>query len=457
MKLTRRQVIVGAAAGAVGATGIYELVDQFTSGSPSRANAAKVFPEQHLLDGVRVVDSGGVEVLVPPLHHEILTARVTAGRADLRSAQTELEHLLAGLDADYAPSPAGLGVTVAWGLPYFNRFTPDAFQRVLPQDRRAGKPVIFDAERFQSDPFDTRLESNDVAILLRSDLRANIDDATKRIRDSKLFELTSIRRGFAGGGFEGARSLPKQMAVAAQIPGADLIPETAELFLGFTSTQRAGLGPGTIANFETLGYVDFRGHEYFRQGTHMHLSHIHEDVEAWYLNFDFDERVATAFRPGLNVKQNVQTVRQGPKDVSTEADVHRDYKRSGQMGHSASIQTTSRLEHDVVAHDGTVYPKGTAIPQRADFNTLDNPFAWSEKVDEIGVLPAAGVHFVVFNPTGDDFRRNRRAMDGQLPEKKIELEARSRPQGFNEVLSTTHRQNFLVPPRRHRSFPLAEL
>jgi hypothetical protein len=104
-----------------------------------------------------------------------------------------------------------------------------------------------------------------------------------------------------------------------------------------------------------------------------------------------------------------------------------------------------------------VFPKGTAIPVRADFNTLDNPFAWSEKADEIGVLPAAGVHFVVFNPTGDDFRRNRRAMDGQLEGKTIELEARSRPQGFNEVLSTTHRQNFLVPPRRHRSFPLAEI
>ncbi len=457
MKFTRRQVIVGAAAGAVGATGIYELVDQFTGGSPARLNAAAVFPEQHLLDGVRSVDSEGIEVLVPPLHHEILTARVTAGRSDLRSAQAELEHVLARLDLDYAPSPAGLGVTLAWGLPYFHRLTPDALQRVLPHDRRAGKPVIFDAERFQSDPFDTRLESNDVAILLRSDVRANIDDATKRIRDSKLFELTSIRRGFAGGGFEGARSLPKQMAVAAQIPGADLIPETAELFLGFTSTQRAGLGPGTIANFETLGYVDFRGHDYFRQGTHMHLSHIHEDLEAWYLNFDFDERVATAFRPGLNVKQNAQTVRQGPKDVSTEADVHRDFKRSGQMGHSASIQTASRLDHDVVAHDGTVFPKGTAIPQRADFNTLDNPYFWSEKPDEIGVLPAAGVHFVVFNPTGDDFRRNRRAMDGQLEQKTIELQPRTRPQGFNEVLSTTHRQNFLVPPRRHRSFPLAEL
>jgi hypothetical protein len=457
MKLTRRQVIVGAAAGAVGATGIYELVDQFTEGSPKRTAVNRVFPEQHLLDGVRIVDSEGVEVLVPPLHHEILTARVTAGRSDARRAQGELEQLLGRLDADYDPSPSGLGVTVAWGLPYFRRLTPGALQRYLPNDRRAGKPVLFDAERFQSDPGDTRLESNDVAILLRSDARANIDDATKRLRDSKLFELTSIRRGFAGGGFEGARSLPKQMAVAAQIPGADLIPETSELFLGFTSTQRAGMGPGTIANFETLGYVDFRGSDYFRQGTHMHLSHIHEDVEAWYLNFDFDERVATTFKPGLQVKQDAQTVKQGPKDVSTEAEVHRDFKRSGQVGHSASIQTTSRLANDVVAHDGTVFPKGTAIPVRADFNTLDNPFAWSEKPDEIGVLPAAGVHFVVFNPTGDDFRRNRRAMDGQLPGKKIELEPRGRAQGFNEVLSTTHRQNFVVPPRRHRSFPLAEL
>jgi hypothetical protein len=34
---------------------------------------------------------------------------------------------------------------------------------------------------------------------------------------------------------------------------------------------------------------------------------------------------------------------------------------------------------------------------------------------------------------------------------------RSEEQGLNKVLRTTHRQNFLVPPRRHRSFPLAEL
>ena len=141
MKLTRRQFVVGTAAGAVGAAGLYELVDQFTGGSPQRAAAAAKLPEQHLLEGVRVVRSDGVEVLVPPLHHQIMTARVAVGRGDLSAARVELEGVLSALDADYAPSPAGLGVTVAWGQPYLDQFVPDAAQRLLPHDRRAGKPV----------------------------------------------------------------------------------------------------------------------------------------------------------------------------------------------------------------------------------------------------------------------------------------------------------------------------
>ena len=457
MRFTRRQAVVGAVASAVGASGIYELVDQLVGSTTKRADAAVAFREQHLLDGIRVVHSNNVEVLVPPLHHEVITARVAVARPDLGDAQRELARILQSLDAEYAPSPAGLGVTLAWGLPYFRRLVPDQMRRLLPHDRRADRPVLIDARRFPSDPPQTKLEANDVAILLRSDTRAHILDAEKRLRDSKLFHFTSIRRGFAGGGFDGGQSLPKKMALAAQIPGSDLIPDNSELFLGFTSTQKAGMGPGPIANFETLGYVDFRGSDYFRNGTHMHLSHIQEDVEAWYLNFEYDERVATAFRPNLRVRQDTQTVPQGPKDVSTVGDVRRDYRSSGRIGHSAAIQTTSRLQHDVVAADGSVFRKGTAIPVRADFNTLDNPFAWSENAAEIGATPAAGVHFVVFNPTGDDFHRNRLAMDGVLPGTKIPFKPRAREQGFNSVLSTTHRQNFLVPPRRHRSFPLAEL
>jgi hypothetical protein len=279
------------------------------------------------------------------------------------------------------------------------------------------------------------------------------------LRGLDFLHVTSVRRGFAGGGFDGKQSLPKKLALAAGVPGADLIPDTSELFLGFTSTQKSGLGPRLIANHETLGYVDLRG-GYFHGGTHMHLSHISEDLEAWYLNFDFGERVVTAFAPGQRAKPNQQTVPQGPKDIHDAVQMRRTFERTGRFGHSASIQPTSRLQQDHVGPDGALYPKGTAIPQRADFNTLDNPFFFSAEParDKWTKDPAAGVHFVVFNPTGDDFERNRLAMDGQLPDgTKLDVKPRSRAQGFNSVLTTTHRQNFLVPPRRRRSFPLAEL
>jgi hypothetical protein len=456
VKLTRRGFLAGGAAAALGAAGVYELVDQLAGSGPKRP-VGRLREEQHLLDGIRIVQQHKVDVLVPPLHHLVMTARVTADPQSLVDAQSELEQVLADLEADYEPTPSGLGVTVAWGRPYFEHFVADQAGSYLPHDLRAGKAVLFDSLRFPSDPDDTVLESNDVAILLRSDVRDHLDDALARLRKVEALEITSRRRGFAGGGFEGGTSLPKQMAINAGVPGADLIPDTSELFLGFTSTQKAAFGPGKIANFETLGFVDLRGTDYFANGTHMHLSHVTEDLELWYINFDFDERVATAFSPRLRLAPDVQTVSQGPEDVHNEADIRRDFARTGRIGHSASIQVTSRLAEDKVGPDGTHYRKGTAIPIRADFNTLDNPFEYSIEPEELQQGPQAGIHFVVFNPSSDDFHRNRLAMDGVLPDGKLPLPPRDRNQGFNAVLRTTHRQNFLVPPRRHRSFPLAEI
>ena len=147
----------------------------------------------------------------------------------------------------------------------------------------------------------------------------------------------------------------------------------------------------------------------------MHLSHIFEDLEAWYLNHDFRDRVNTTFRPRLPVRPGTQTVAQPPSRVSSESEVRRDYERFGidraQLVAPAGLAARSTT---CAGSDGTLYRKGTAIPQRADFNTLDNPFFWSAdpKRDRMGDGPAAGLHFVVFNPTSDDFHRNRLAMDG---------------------------------------------
>src|SRR5207253_10811910 len=109
-------------AGALGATGVYELVDRLAGSSPKRVVAGALPPEQHVLDGLRVITDNGVEVTLPPLHHQVVTARVGVGLADLRDAQRTLEAALAKLDTTYAPTPAGLGVTFAWGLSYFERF-----------------------------------------------------------------------------------------------------------------------------------------------------------------------------------------------------------------------------------------------------------------------------------------------------------------------------------------------
>jgi hypothetical protein len=466
VRLTRRELLAGAALTAAAGTGVYELVDRLGR-APTRATAAGFPPEQHVLEGLRVVRDDGVEVVVPPLHHRILTAKVSAreDKDSLLAAQRELADVLQTLERGRDPTPAGLGITVGWGLPYFDRFVPGPAAEHIPTDLRASRAegrnvkALLHSIRFPSDPDFLVLEDNDVAVLLRSDDQAAVEEAANALLRLGFFEPTSVRVGFAGGGFDGGMSLPKKMALAAKVAGADLIPATSELFLGFTSTQKAGLGPPRIANLETLGYSDALG-GYFEGGTHMALSHIFEDLEAWYLTFDFRDRVDTTFRPGLNVKAGAQTAAQGANDVSSAGEVARAFRRTGTIGHSGSIQTTSRLSEDVRGRDGVLYRKGTAVPHRADFNTLDNPFAWSArpKLDGMSDGPSAGVHFVVFNPTSDDFRRNRLAMDGVLPDgTRLPFQRGARGQGLNSVLVTTHRQNFLVPPRRHRSFPLVEL
>ena len=70
MKLTRKQLLGGAAAGALGTAGIYELLDQLAD-SPDRAAALELPPEQHLLAGMKTLEHENVQVIEPPLHHQV--------------------------------------------------------------------------------------------------------------------------------------------------------------------------------------------------------------------------------------------------------------------------------------------------------------------------------------------------------------------------------------------------
>jgi hypothetical protein len=463
---TRRGFLRQSAGVALGAAGLYGLVDALAR-PPARAAAAlgRLPAEQHLLRDVRVLSDNGVEIFAPPLHHQLVTARlrIDATKADLREARHELERVLSELDGRFAPTPGGVGITLGWGLPYFRRFVAEPWRRHAPRDLRARRAALLDAMRFPSDPRATILEQNDLVVQLRSDRLEHIAAASTLIFDrlGERVDVTSIRKGFVGGGYEGSRSLPKRMALRAGIPAADKIPDSAQLFLGFTSTQRNALGPGVIANLESLpGLTDQWPKGYFRNGTTMHVSHVYLDLELWYGEYTFDDRVWATFRPRLDVPEGTQTVPQDPRAAADIPDLLAEIGRHGFTGHSAAMQPATRLAEETVDHYGNRYPTGTAILQRPDFDTLDHPFAWSArpKRDRWSSRPRAGVHFVAYAPTSDTFQRVRLAMDGRYADGTILPEDPTRPSRlFNRIMRTTHRQNFLVPPRRHRSFPLAEL
>jgi hypothetical protein len=454
--------------------------------------------EQYLLRGTQVINvdgsglqhkHGSVAVHVPALHDHVITAKINvpASPAALQEAQALLDYVLVDLETHFPPTPAGVGIAIAWGLPYFEQFIPSLgktsdyfkagtrFPAYLPIDLATSKTkgetvyALQDARTFPSDTpppgsGSVRLEQNDVAVLLRSDSLANITAATNALfgtgsnQAGSLFTVTSIRQGFAGGGFYGEQGLPSKLALAAGIPGAASIPRQSPLFMGFTSTLVSNMGPDVIANLETLpGLTDQWPNGYFKQGTTMHLSHLYEDLETWYTkNFPtYDQQVHAMQYPGISPKQGAYAL-QPPGQSATQ--VAKGLKRYHSYGHSGSLSVVDSTASKTKSNYGESYPAGTTIPVRGDFNTLDNPFQYTSDPtgDHYSEKPAAGLHFLMFQPTIEIFNSVRLAMDGHFPGTTLPVSPHSTHAGINSVLQTTHRQNYLVPPRRHRSFPLAE-
>ena len=192
--------------------------------------------------------------------------------------------------------------------------------------------------------------------------------------------MTSIRRGFAGGGFYGGQQgLPSKLALAAHIPGAQSIPRHAQVFLGFTTTLVSNMGPGIIANLETLpGLTDQWPNGYFKQGTTMHLSHLFEDLATWYeQGFPrYGQRVQ-----GDALARPVPTPAPGTLALQppgqSEAEVAHGVQQYHGYGHTGSLSVVDSTASPTTSNYGEGYPAGTTIPVRGDFNTLDNPFYYT--------------------------------------------------------------------------------
>ena len=503
-ELSRRQFLTLSAA--LASAGIfYEMIDQFVQPPERTAFAATqpLPPEQYLIPNLPIIKDNGsginssngtIQVQVHPLHNHIITAQLTipAQTKALQDAQHHLESVLVGLEQQFADTPPGLNIVVVWGLPYFQHYIPSLgkfssffkagtrYPEYLPVDLATSqkqKQKVYAIQEAMTFPSDqppagfgpVHLEQNEVAVLLRSDSIDHIMTATNALfgtgtnQAGSLFKVTSIRRGSTGGGFYGQQGLPSKLALAAKLPGAASIPPHAEVFLGFTTTLQANMAPGNIANLETIpGQTDQWPNGYFKQGTTMHLSHLYEDLATWYgsgsQDFSaFPDRVRAMFRPGLSLAEGTLTA--NPPTELSAANVVQDVQKYHAYGHSGSMQPIVRQNTPTTTNYGQVYPANIAVSTRGDFITLDNPFHYTSDPtgNHYSSQPAAGMHFLIFQPTIGNFNRTRLAMDGHYPDgTTLAPSPRSHSAGINAVLFTTHRQNYLVPPRSHRSFPLAE-
>jgi hypothetical protein len=506
-ELSRREFLTLSAA--LASAGVfYEFIDHLAQKpEPVAFAAAQPLPqEQYIVPSTRILNitsagrsgsgPGTIPVVVHPLHNHIITAtlKVPANAKALQEAQHSLESVLGSLEQQFSPATSnGVTIQVAWGLPYFQRYIPSLgksssffkagtrYPEYLPVDLATSqkeKRKVYAVQEAMTFPSDyppagfgpVRLEQNDMVVILRSDSLDNIMAATNTIfgtgnnQAGSLFNVTSIRRGSTGGGFYGQQSIPRKVALAANIPGAGSIPPHAQVFLGFTTTLQANMAPGTIPSLETIpGQTDQWPNGYFKQGTTMHLSHLFEDLETWYgrgsQNLStFPEHVRAMFRPGLSTAPGTLTV--NPPAELNESNVAQDVQQYHAYGHSGSMQPIVRQNTPTTTNYGQVYPAGIAVSARGDFNTVDNPFHYTPDPtgDHYSTRPAAGMHFIIFQPTIGNFNRTRLAMDGHYPDGTVlNVSPRSHGAGINAVLFTTHRQNYLVPPRSHRSFPLAEL
>jgi hypothetical protein len=124
------------------------------------------------------------------------------------------------------------------------------------------------------------------------------------------------------------------------------------------------------------------------------------------------------------------------QDAAREAEGTSTFDGQPHLGHTTALQRSSR------SFDRK------AIHIRADgpgFDSLDVPDGSQQPK----------LNFSIFVPTADFFRTMRR--NQASPDLAQQHSVPAENVGLERFTTTTRRQNFLIQPRRHRSFPLAEL
>jgi len=421
----------------------------------------------------------GVRARFGPLYTTFATFSLT--RTPTQADQAALASALQRVEASYPFSPSGVFTTVAYGIPYFERL-PGGMPGALVaghMPRLISEPQRYVLEEAIPGPTDVspqnpgvskqrfnvpvQIESNDMLVTLRSDSSEIIDDvlawlagesstlAGDEVGSSglgQLLSVTSRRLMFTQLG------LPRKIAEEQSLPYAEMINPQSPMWMGFVSQQVGSSGPPAITTFRGNGSAELttaRPGNYFDHGSIVHLSHVIQDLEQFYEapKETYVRREAAMFsadpvpRPG-NANQFaggggpafIANVFSNPQQAAREAAGSSNFDGQPHIAHTTALQRTSRASDRKPIHI------------RADgpgFDSLDVPDGSSQPK----------LHFSIFVPTADFFATMRRSQASLDLAAQYNVPAQNI--GLERFLTATRRQNFLVPPRRNRAFPLLEL
>jgi hypothetical protein len=356
------------------------------------------------------------------------------------------------------------------------------------------------------------IESNDVLLQLRSDSIGNMADVTAWLEGSGflngravpspdfdgLYTFSTPRLQFVQPG------LPRRVADFAAGGNPNLyefhtrVNPNSSMVMGFVDQQVDSSAP--TANVVTfLGsshgkFTNAKAGDYFDNGSIAHFSHVIDDLYQFYAlkNQDarhpdgepFTERVMYMFRAnqlgtthGLphegfadqfsngggpafinNVFQGTTAAARGASGGINKNNVFAPGNQTldatftglGRPGHEEALQRSSR------AADGTPLHIRNDGP---GFDGMDVPafrtFPGAGGVDVPAGSNQFKLQFLIFVPTSEFFRAMRVNVAAQDLQKADNVDPGDN--GLERFITATRRQNFLVPPRRHRSFPLLEL
>lgn len=443
-----------------------------------------------------------IPVQLPPVYTIFLTAKLN--RTPTKSDQSVLASALNTIESHYAFSPSGIFTFISYGLPYFRRLpgglsgsvVSSNMPRLLSNTSRYAleEAVPAPTDVSSANPGITKatfnvpvvIEANDVLFTMRSDTLSNIQNVISWLQGSNnlngssvaspafsgLFTYTSMRTMFA------QMSLPHFVAQQNNLPYTNRINPDSPMWMGFADQQVSGSGPAPITTFQgnsSARFTTATSGSYFDNGSVQHFSHVIQDLAQFYASPDepFTERVQYMFRSdpipslgngdqfsngggpaflandasvflrfrGMGTTEAAQTaaspnIVNDPQPASnpTASDVG---KRLARMGHLSALQQSSRAAD------------GTPIHIRMDGPGFDN-------MDVPNGSNQPKLQFTVFVPSAEFFRVmrvNQAALKYQQPAGNVDPD----DNGLERFLTATRRQNFLIPPRRHRAFPLLEL